>query len=50
MRARTREQRILELREHLGVRLLQDVREHIQPAAMRHRNHHVLDTRGRGVA
>ena len=43
--ARSREQRILELREHLRIRLLQDVREHIQAAAMRHCDHHVLNAR-----
>ena len=41
--------RILELREDLRVRLLQDVREHVQAAAMRHRDHHVLHAAFGGV-
>ena len=47
---RTREQRILELGEHLRVRLLHDVRKHVQAPAVRHRNHHVLHARRRRVA
>jgi len=43
------EDRILELGEDLRVRLLQDVREHVQPAAMRHGNHHVLHAGFGGV-
>ena len=46
---RAGEQRILELRQDLGVRLLQDVGEHVEPAAVGHRDHHVLDPAGRGV-
>ena len=48
--ARAREERILEFGQHLRVRLLQDVREHVEPAAMRHRDHHVLDAGGGRVA
>ena len=33
--------RVLELGEDLRVRLLQDVREHVQPAAVRHADHRV---------
>ena len=43
------EDRILELREDLRVRLLQDVREHVEAAAMRHRDHHVLHAAFGGV-
>ena len=38
---RLRRDRILELGEDLRVRLLQHVREHVQPAAMRHAEHRV---------
>ena len=38
---RARVDRVLELGEDLRVRLLQDVREHVQPAAVRHPNQHV---------
>ena len=34
--------RILELRQDLRIRLLQNVRQHVETAAMRHRDHHVL--------
>ena len=40
---------VLELRENLRVRLLQDVREHIQAATMGHRDHHVLHAAFRRV-
>ena len=43
------ENRILELGEDLRVRLLQDVREHVQAAAMRHRDHDVLHAALGGV-
>ena len=36
-----RRDRILELREDLRVRLVEHVREHVQPAAMRHAEHRV---------
>ena len=42
--------RILELRQDLRVRLLQDVREHVQSSAVRHRDHHVLHAALGGVA
>ena len=47
--AAPREQRILELGQDLGVRLLHHVREHVQPAAVGHRDEHVLDPRRGGV-
>ncbi len=43
------ENRILELGEDLRVRLLQDVREHVEAAAMRHRDHDVLHAALGGV-
>ena len=41
--------RILELGEDLRVRLLQHVRQHVQPAAMRHADEHVGDAGLGGV-
>ncbi len=44
-----REQRVLELGEDLRVRLLHHVRQHVEPAAMRHRDEHVLHPRRRRI-
>ncbi len=47
--AAAREERVLELREDLRVRLAHHVREHVQAAAVRHGDEHVLHARGGGV-